>query len=56
VADDLLREKLLAWLEEHSTVSERAPEAATAETASAGKAIRSSKGAAGADSGSEPID
>jgi trigger factor len=25
VADDLLRDKLLAWLEEHSTVSEKAP-------------------------------
>jgi trigger factor len=36
VADDLLRDKLLAWLEANSTVSERAPEAnADADAASA---------------------
>ena len=30
VADDLLREKLLEWLEEHSTITEKAPAADTA--------------------------
>ncbi len=31
VADDLLREKLLEWLEEHSTITEAVPAAATAD-------------------------
>jgi trigger factor len=60
VADDLLREKLLAWLDEHSTVSERAPaaagEAPKPTKASAGKAAKPKKDAAGADAGAEPID
>jgi trigger factor len=47
VADDLLREKLLEWLEAHSTVTEREPEAtadATADaTTKAGKPAKGEK-------------
>jgi len=53
VADDLLREALLAWLEENSTISERAPadsEAAEAQEASAtagtGKPAKAKSGSA----------
>ena len=68
VADDLLREKLLEWLETHSTVTERQPETANAgeppDTEEAGKPELSAsrkgsepnKQESGANAGSEPID
>ncbi|MFO0038141.1 MAG: trigger factor [Synechococcaceae cyanobacterium] len=43
VADDLLREKLLEWLEAHSTVTEREPEATADATTKAAKPAKGEK-------------
>ena len=47
VADDLLREKLLEWLEAHSTVTEREPEATADATTKAGKPAKGEKASKG---------
>ena len=47
VADDLLRETLLEWLEANSTVTEKAPEPAEADQASDEETASSAKPAKG---------